>query len=138
MSALKYVSKAFVCTLAAMSISIFASAAQGPTRGPVEPARDQTMEITAKHNLEIARWYITKRKAYEGGRDRLQEIIDGYPEFSRMDEVMFWMGEVSLKLKKNDKAEEFYNKLLKSYPASEFVKKAQERLEELKVETEKK
>ena len=138
MSALKYISKAFVCMLAAMSVSIFASAAQGPTRGPVEPARDQTMEITAKHNLEIARWYITKRKAYEGGRDRLQEIIDGYPEFSRMDEVMFWMGEVSLKLKKNDKAEEFYNKLLKAYPASEFVKKAQERLEELKVETEKK
>ena len=138
MSGLKFISKGFVCTLAAMAISIFAIASQGPTRGPVEAPRDPTMEITAKHNLEIARWYITKRKAYEGARDRLQEIIDAYPEFSRMDEVMFWMGEVSLKLKKNDKAEEFYNKLLKAYPASEFVKKARERLEELKVEAGKK
>jgi outer membrane protein assembly factor BamD (BamD/ComL family) len=138
MSGSKLIFKGFVCTLAAMAISILAFAAQGPTRGPVEPLRDQTMEITAKHNLEIARWYITKRKAYEGGRDRLQEIIDAYPEFSRMDEVVFWMGEVSLKLKKNDKAEDFYNKLVKEYPASEFVKKARERLEELKVDTEKK
>jgi tetratricopeptide (TPR) repeat protein len=138
MSGLKFISRRVVCTLAAMAISMIAIAAQGPTRGPVEPPRDAAMEITAKHNLEIARWYITKRKAYEGARDRLQEIIDAYPEFSRMDEVMFWMGEVSLKLKKNDKAEEFYNKLLKAYPASEFAKKSRERLEELKVETEKK
>ena len=138
MSRLKINVASFIFGLAVIAVSAANIAAQGPARGPVEAGRDPAMEISAKHNLETARWYITKRKAYQGASDRLQEIIDTYPEFSRMDEVLFWMGEVSLKLKKNDKAEEFYNKLLKEYPASEFVKKAQERLEELKVETEKK
>jgi len=138
MSGLKFIARSFACVLATIAISAAIVAAQGPTRGPVEPPRDPTMEITAKHNLEIARWYITKRKAYEGAGDRLQEIMDTYPEFSRMDEVVFWMGELSLKLKKNDKAGEFYNKLLKTYPSSQFAKKASERLDELKLAPEKK
>jgi outer membrane protein assembly factor BamD (BamD/ComL family) len=109
------------------------ASAQGPARGRIEPPRDETMEVTAKHNLDIARWYLTKRKAYEGARDRLQEIIDTYPDFSRIDEVVFLMGEAHLKLGKNEKATEFYDKLLKSYPDSEFVKKARARLDELKI-----
>jgi outer membrane protein assembly factor BamD len=94
--------------------------------------------VAARHNLDVARWYLVKRKAYEGARDRLQEIIDTYPEFSRIDEVIFLMGEAQVKLKKDDKAVEYYNKLLKEYPESEFAKKARERLDEMKVATEKK
>ena len=108
--------------------------AQGPSRGRIEPPRDEAMEVQAKHNLEVARWYINKRKAYEGAIDRLQEIIDTYADFSRMDEVVFLMGEANLKLGKKDKAEDFYNKLLKVYPDSEFAKKTRVRLDELKVE----
>lgn len=111
-----------------------AAYAQGPARGRIEPPRDESMEVTARHNLEIARWYLTKRKAYEGARDRLQEIIETYPDFSRMDEAVFLMGEVHLKLDKKEKAADFYNKLLKSYPDSEFAKKARARLDELKLE----
>jgi TolA-binding protein len=106
--------------------------AQGPARGRIEPPRDETLEITAKHNLDVARYYLTKRKAYEGARDRLQEIIDAYPDFSRMDEVVFLMGEANIKLGKKEKAADFYDKLLKSYPESEFAKKARLRLDEIK------
>jgi TolA-binding protein len=132
MSHLKINAECFIFAVALIAMSAASIAAQGPARGPVEAGRDPAMEITAKHNLETARWYITKRKVYEGARDRLQEIIETYPEFSRMDEVLFWMGEVSLKLKKNDAAEDFYNKMLKGYPSSEFAKRAHERLDELK------
>ena len=110
--------------------------AQGPARGPLEPARDEVMEMTAKHNLTVARWYLEKRKAYDGARDRLQEIMDTYAEFSRMDEVLFLMGEVNYKLNKPEKAGEFYNKMLKAYPSSEFAKKVRERLVELKINPE--
>jgi outer membrane protein assembly factor BamD (BamD/ComL family) len=91
------------------------------------------MEIAAKHNLEVARWNVTKRKAYEGARDRLQEIIETYPDFSRMDEVVFLMGEIHMRLGKSERAADYYNKLLKDYPASEFAKKTRARLDELKV-----
>ena len=106
--------------------------AQGSARGRVDPPRDPAMELTAQHNLDIARWYLTKRKAFDGARDRLQEIVDTYPEFSRMDEVTFLLGEVNLKLNKPEKATEYYEKLVKDYSGSEFAKKARERLDELK------
>ena len=130
MRGMKFIARIFLFAIAAaMAASTFA---QGPARGRIEPPRDETQEIVAKHNLDVARYYLTKRKAYEGARDRLQEIIDSYPDFSRMDEVVFLMGEAHYKLGKKDKATDFYDKLLKVYPESEFAKKARARLDELK------
>ncbi|HYP29461.1 MAG TPA: tetratricopeptide repeat protein [Blastocatellia bacterium] len=116
--------------LAVFFICAGAANAQGPAGGRIEPPRDTARETEAKHSLGVARWYLTKRKAYEGARDRLQEILDTYPEFSRIDEVMFLLGEAHLKLGKTGEASEFYNKLVEKYPGSEFVRKARERLEE--------
>ena len=106
--------------------------AQGAARGKVDPPRDPIMETNATHSLDVARWYLTKRKAYEGARDRLQEIVDTYPEFSRMDEVFFLLGEASLKLNKPEKAVEYYERVVKDFEGSEFVKRARERLKEIK------
>jgi outer membrane protein assembly factor BamD (BamD/ComL family) len=132
MSGMRFFATTFIFALTVAAFCGSTSLAQGPGK-PIEAPRDAAMEIAAKHNLEVARWNVTKRKAYEGARDRLQEIIDTYPDFSRMDEVVFLMGEVYLKLGKSEKAVDYYNKLLKDYPASEFAKKARARLDELKV-----
>jgi TolA-binding protein len=137
MFGMKFFAKTLAFALIALTAYWMAALAQGPAK-PMEPPRDPAMETAARHNLDVARWYLIKRKAYEGARDRLQEIIDTYPDFSRMDEVVFLMGEANLKLKKNEKAADYYNKLLKDYPGSEFAKKARERLDELKTEPEKK
>ncbi|HET8675912.1 MAG TPA: outer membrane protein assembly factor BamD [Blastocatellia bacterium] len=134
MSGMKSFAIGFIFALTIVFVSATAAPAQGPASGPVEPARDQTKEMAAKHNLDVARYYLTKRKAYDGARDRLQEIIETYPDFSRMDEVVFLMGEAHAKLGKTETAVDYYNKLLKTYPDSELVKKARERLEKLKVE----
>jgi len=91
------------------------------------------MEVTQKHNLQVARWYLTKRKAYEGARDRLQEILDQDPEFSQIDEVIYLLGEANEKLRKPEIAASFYKKVVKDYPGSQFVKKAHERLADLKL-----
>jgi TolA-binding protein len=115
--------------LAIASFSVFA---QGPAKGKLEPDRDPLLEVNAKHNLEVARWSITKRKAYKGGLDRLQEILDTYPTFSRIDEVIYWMGEANFRLNELEKAREFYDRLLKEYPESEFAKKSKEQVEKIK------
>ena len=136
MRGMKFFATTFVVVFG-LGICNSSGLAQGPAK-PMAPPRNSAMEVSARHNLDVARWYLVKRKAYEGARDRLQEIIDTYPEFSRIDEVIFLMGEANLKLKKDDKAVEYYNKLLKEYAESEFAKKARERLDEMKVATEKK
>jgi TolA-binding protein len=124
---------AAVLIMAALLLVFGGSVAQqGPARGPIEPPRDAEKEVFAKHNLEVARYYITRRKAYQGGLDRLKEIIDAYPEFSRMDEVVYWMGEGNLKLGNRETAADFFEKLQKEYPGSEFIKKAKTRLDELR------
>jgi tetratricopeptide (TPR) repeat protein len=133
---MKFFATTLILALGAAGLSGPSSLAQGPGK-PIEAPRDAAKEIAAKHNLDVARWNLTKRKAYEGARDRLQEIIDIYPDFSRMDEVVFLMGEVFLKLGKSDKAVDYYNKLLKDYADSEFAKKTRVRLDELKIEPEK-
>ena len=132
------------CFLAILMLALTVSArygSNGLTQGPGKPIEappDEAKEIAAKHNLEVARWSLTKRKAYEGARDRLQEIIDTHPVFSWMDEVLFLMGEVYLKLGKKSEATDYYSKLLKEYESSEFAKKARARLDELKTEPERK
>ncbi|MEK6286565.1 MAG: outer membrane protein assembly factor BamD [Acidobacteriota bacterium] len=137
MSGMKFFATVFIFALLGSAVGDPASFAQGPGK-PIEAPRDAALEIAARHNLDVARFSITKRKAYEGARDRLQEIIDTYPDFSRMDEVVFLMGELYLKLGKTEKAADYYGKLLKVYPESEFAKKAQARLDELKVQPERK
>jgi outer membrane protein assembly factor BamD (BamD/ComL family) len=128
---MKFVARMWVAFLA-VALASSSVAAQGPARGRVEPLRDEALEAQARHNLDVARYYLTRRKAYEGARSRLQEILDTYPEFSRADEVLFLMGEAYLKLDKKDEAAEHFGKMIEKFPASEFVKKAQARLDELK------
>lgn len=132
---MKFFATRLVLAMLTLGTLALTSSAQGPGK-PMEAPRDAALEIAAKHNLEVARWYLLKRKAYEGARDRLQEIIDTYPDFSRIDEVFFLIGEAHLKLGKNDKAADSFTRLLKAYPESEFAKKARVRLDELKLQPE--
>jgi tetratricopeptide (TPR) repeat protein len=117
---------------AALAAAAMASGQQSPARGKIEAPRDAEMEVTAKHSLEVARYYLTRRKAYQGALDRLQEIIQTYPEFSKIDEVIYLAGEADVKLGRTDDASKMYQKLIKESPDSELVKKARERLDELK------
>jgi outer membrane protein assembly factor BamD (BamD/ComL family) len=136
MSGMKLIAAKFLFLLAALLACSVQAVAQGPARGPIETARDPILEMNAKHNLDVARYYLIRRKAYSGARDRLQEIIDTHPSFSRMDEVMYLMGEAHLKLNEPEKATEYYNKVVENYPESEFIKRARAQLEKLKADKE--
>lgn len=127
-----FISRVGVVAFAILMLCATAWPQQGPARGRVEEIRDETLEIKANHNLEVARWYLTRRKAYAGAKDRLLEIIEIHPDFSKMDEVLYLLGEAYLKLDKKDDAVEHYDKMLKEYPGSQFAKKAKEQLDRLK------
>ena len=127
----KSVSMALASMLIVGLAGLGASGQQGPARGKLTPDRDPEREATASHNLQVARWYFSKRKAYLGARDRLQEILDTYPEFSRIDEVLYLIGESDFKLGKKEEAAKIFGRLVKEFPDSEFYKKGKERFDEL-------
>lgn len=108
--------KFFLLTLVISMVLLFAPAifAQGGAvkSGPDESTiRDPEMEKDARHNLEVARNYFKLKKAYVAALKRLEEIIAGYPTFSKIEEVYLMAGQSSLWLaesKGKQSAEQYY------------------------------
>ena len=112
----------------ALAAGLSGAAAQ---RGPITAPTDPEQEKWAAHNLDVARQYYSKRKAYAGAKDRLLEVAATYPEYTKIDEVYFILGECLVKTNEPAKAREFFERLLEERPESEFARRARERLASL-------
>ena len=69
----------------------------------VTPAidRDPIMEQDAKHNLDVARTAFRLKKAYKGVLMRFEETYAAYPDFSKIDEFLYYAGMSSYYLSEN-------------------------------------
>ncbi|MEK6336529.1 MAG: hypothetical protein AABM67_16500 [Acidobacteriota bacterium] len=90
-----------LCVMAVVGLMSFALAAsaaraQGNVKQGPEITRDSDMEKDSLHNLEAARLYFKLRKAYVAALTRCEEIVAGYPAFSRIDEVLYIAGKSNL------------------------------------------
>ena len=151
----------------ALALGLAGGAQAQTTTAPVEPApeilRDVESEKAAKHELEVARHYFKNKKAYYAALKRSEELAAGYPEFYKIDEVLYIAGMSSLFLsegkgkqrpvastpEKKDEvspenlraaAREYLTRLVNDHPKSSFRKEAEEalaRLGEAKPTTEK-
>jgi len=132
--------------------------AQGARNGP-DPAllRDAELEKDSQHNLEVARNYFRLKKAYVAALSRLEEIIEGNPNFAKIEEVLLMAGQSSLWLAENkgkqspskyvsydggekktltaeqfrDKGRAYLTKLVNEFPDSNFRKQAEAELRAL-------
>ncbi|SRR6266496_1186135 len=82
----------------ALLLAVPSAPAQGGAKQGPQVLRDPDLEKDSLHNLEVARQYFKLRKAYVAALQRCEEVLAGYPEFSRIDEVLFIAGESSLNL----------------------------------------
>ncbi|HEX7294221.1 MAG TPA: hypothetical protein VF251_00630 [Pyrinomonadaceae bacterium] len=133
-----------------------ATYAQGTVRTGPDPStlRDPDLERDSLHNLEVARNYFRLKKAYVASLMRLEEIIAGNPNFTRIEEVLLMAGQSSLWLAENkgkqpsslyvsveggkkrtltpeqfrELGREYLNKLVKEYPDGQYTKQAREEL----------
>jgi outer membrane protein assembly factor BamD (BamD/ComL family) len=141
--------------LLALCLSLTAgAAAQGPVRGPdKKTAEDAETEALARHELEVARQYFRLRKAYVAALSRAEELVAGYPTFSKRDEALYIAGMSSLYLangkgkqrftekevkEKNrtpeqlrDEAREYLSEIVGNFPQSEFFAEAEKELKKL-------
>jgi len=100
-------------------------------RGPLTASVDAALEQQALHDLEAAKFYFSKRKAYAGAKGRLIDIASSYPEFTRIDEVYFLLAECYLKTNEPANARHFFEFMLEERPESAFAERARKRLAEL-------
>lgn len=63
--------------------------------------RDPILEADARHNLEVAQQYFKLKKAYKAVLLRFEETFAAYPDFSKMDEFLYYAGMSSLYLSEN-------------------------------------
>ena len=102
-------------------------------RPEVELRLREVQDNLAMHNLQIARFYYDsrykgKKGGLKGSQDRLKEIVDKYPNFCLMDEVLFRFATTFQEEEEPDEAAKYYQQLVRDFPNSEFVDKAKEQL----------
>ena len=67
-----------------------------------------------------------------GALGRFTELLKTDPEYSKRDEVYFYLAESLVKLNSTAEALPYFDKILTEFPKSEYRKKAEKRLAELK------
>jgi outer membrane protein assembly factor BamD len=105
---------------------------QTDLRQTVEAHLREVQDNLAMHNLQVARFYggrfENKKGGLKGEQDRLREIVEKYPNFCLMDEVLFRFGWTFQQEEEPDEAAKLYQQLVRDYPNSDYVDKAKEQL----------
>ena len=121
----------------------------------IEPQvqRDPVLEADATHNLEVSRQYFKTKKAYKAVLMRFEETFAAYPDFSKMDEFLYYAGMSSFYLSNNkgkqkittedekkkfapeklrEDAVAYLSHIVENYPQSQYKSDAEKTLTEIK------
>ncbi len=154
----KYVLMLCGLALASSFAASTARAQSGTVATGPDPSvvKDDDSEKSAIHELEVARHYFKMKKAYVAAYKRTNELIAGYPEFSRLDEVLYIAGMSGLYLSEGKgkqplpkatleeakeyspealrvEARTYLSRLVEQFPESKFRKQAEDGLRTLGV-----
>lgn len=86
------------------------------------------------HNMIIANHYYVqsvdqKKGGLKGAQSRYREIIDKYPEFGNMDEVLYKLAVTYLVEEETDQAARYFQRIVADYPNSTYVERSKDQLE---------
>lgn len=105
---------------------------QTKIRPDVEHRLREVQENLAMHNLQIGTYYGDRYERGKGGlkgaQYRFREIVEKYPDFSFMDEVLYRLAATYQQEEEPDEAAKYYQQLLRNHPNSEFAEKSREQL----------
>ena len=87
----------------------------------------QVQEVLAQGDYRIARFYYSKG-ANRAARSRFQEIAERYPNFSRADSALWYLGQTLERLRAPNEAAQFYARVITEHPLSPLVGDAKGRL----------
>ncbi len=98
-----------------------------PVMPRVKARLRQVQEVLAQGDFRIAQFYYSKR-AYPAARSRLQEIAESYPNFSKADAALWYLGRSLEALRRPKEAAGFYARVITEHPLSTYIEPVKERL----------
>lgn len=93
---------------------------------------DGMHEKDATHHFVIAMFNLYKRGAKEGAELRLRYIVEKYPKYSRIDEVLYQLSLLEYESNRRAKAIQTLERLTSGYEFSPRISEAQSMLKALK------
>ena len=87
----------------------------------------EVQEVLGQSEYMIASFYYM-RHSYPAARSRFQEIVEHYPNFSHVDDAMWFTGQSLEKLRKPKDATPYYAGILAEHPFSPHAVEAKQRL----------
>jgi len=104
-----------------------------PDSDLLEESKDKlrgVQDVIADGYMKIGNHYWTVG-ALGAAANRYDEVLNDYPDFSGLSEVLFRMGEIFRTTGLEDEAARYYERIIREYPSSEFDENARDRLSEL-------
>jgi outer membrane protein assembly factor BamD len=106
---------------------------QTKLRPDVEKRLTEVQENLAMHDKTVGDFYYETRYLHRGGglkgaQNRYKGVVDKFPNFSYMDEVLFRLANTYQQEEEPDEAAKYYQRILRDYPNSDFTEKAREQL----------
>jgi outer membrane protein assembly factor BamD len=106
---------------------------QTKLRPDVEQRLREVQENLAMHNMQVGLFYQKAKfdqgkGGLKGAQSRFREIVEKYPNFSFMDEVLFRLATTYQHEEEPDEAAKYYQQILRNHPNSDFAEKAREQL----------
>jgi len=86
------------------------------------------------HNMLIANYYYGQsvsqgKGGLKGAQSRYREILDKYPNFGNMDEVLFKLANTYMVEEETDQAIRYFQRIVRDYPNSDYVAESKKQLE---------
>ncbi len=94
-----------------------------PTSPHAEEAQRKLLEVRnrlAAHEWHVGRFYF-RRHLYGAAVDRFELILQRYPGYPGLDEVLYLLGRAYERLEQPDKARETFDRLRSDHPESQFI-----------------
>ena len=78
--------------------------------------------LLAEHEYAVGHFYVN-RKAWRAAKGRMDTILTSYPDYTKLDQVLWETGLVENKLGHEDEARQFWERLARDFPSSPLIKK---------------
>ncbi|HUR82181.1 MAG TPA: outer membrane protein assembly factor BamD [Thermoanaerobaculia bacterium] len=102
-----------------------------PLKAEADARRQDVLDRLARHEHVIARFYM-KRGSWNAASQRLNYIIDQYPNFPGRDAVFFDLGQTLARLGRKGEAKLYFERVITEFPKGDYAEAAKRRLGDIK------